>query len=241
MKITEIKLDKSNSYLIFDDENRNALLVDTGLIDDRKVLMTKLFELLNIDNNQIKLQAVILTHGHARSSSNAKIICDTYKCPCYLSKDDLDILEGSTNRNIYTDDFKTKFKLNKIKNAYTSTFIDRPNYLFDMVSGDTFSKFGFNDVKVVNLSGHTRGSIGILVGKKDLLCGDTLINETKKIIRNPIYEEKAALHNALENIKDILPQKIYPLIGDTFNYDDYFKMEKIVVNKNNNKNKKKKK
>ena len=238
MKIEKITLTNSNSYLIINDDNKNALLVDTGSYLDKDMIDNKLNSLLG----DIKLCGIILTHGHDISSSNALYLSNKYNAVCYLNKYDLDLLSNSNGaREIYTDDFLTKLKLNKIKKEMSETIIDVPNNMNHIEGNDTFTKLGFSDVKVINLSGHTRGSIGILIGKKDLLCGDILVNNNGKITTNLLYEEKASLNNSLETIKDILPSTIHPLVGDSFNYEDYFKMEKIIIKKDNKKNNKKKK
>ncbi|MCQ2979530.1 MAG: MBL fold metallo-hydrolase [Clostridia bacterium] len=227
--IKQIKLSNSNCYIITND-NDESLLVDTGNNSDQVYLLKE------VANFNIK--GIILTHGHVDQISNAKMISDIFNVPVYISKFDLELFDNQNARDIYTDGFMNKLKLNKMIKDNDNMISDKPNNIIDIVNGDTFSKLNFDNVKVISLPGHTRGSIGVLVNKKDLIVGDTLVND-KDIDVCSFYEEKASLYNSLEAIKDVLPNKIYPSVGEPFNYDDYFKMEKIVIG-NKKKSKKKK-
>ncbi|MEE3400016.1 MAG: MBL fold metallo-hydrolase, partial [Eubacterium sp.] len=60
--------------------------------------------------------------------------------------------------------------------ALRETNVKRPLNRFYVKDGDTFEEYGFPDIKVVELPGHTKGSIGLLVQDFALLAGDALDN-----------------------------------------------------------------
>ena len=109
--------------------------------------------------------------------SNSKMISDIFNVPVYISKFDLELFDNQNAREVYTDGFMNKLKLNKMIKDNDNKISDKPNNIIDIVNGDTFSKLNFDNVKVISLPGHTRGSIGVLVNKKDLIVGDTLVND----------------------------------------------------------------
>ena len=214
----------SNCYLILDENKQTALLVDTGSENDRKL----------IDENLkgIKLKGIILTHGHVDHVANAKCFSKKYKCPVFISKNDEILLSNNLARYIYSETFFGGIIKNISCEMMKKTILRKPKNIQYITDGDTFADLGFGNIKIVNLSGHTRGSIGVLCNKKELIVGDTLVNYIKPSIA-VMYEEKGSLVNSIEYIKDLMPQRIYPGHGKIFNYQDYFKMEKIRRQKMN--------
>lgn len=223
LSVKQIKLENTNAYLITNDDTKESILVDTGNMTDRDMLIEKL--------KDEKIKLIIVTHGHSNKIGNLKELSEKYNVPCFMNKNDYDLFDNQLSHEMYAEGTFSSIKLNKIKKENENLSFEKPKMLYDAVSGDTFSKYGFSDVKIVGLSGHTRGSIGVLVGKKDLIAGDILITEKNRVALPFTYEEKASLLNSLEEIKDIFPSKIYPGEGDIFNYDDYFEMEKISLKK----------
>jgi len=59
--------------------------------------------------------------------------------------------------------------------------------------GDTLNDYGF-DIQIVELPGHTKGSIGLLVGKTDIIVGDALMNM--------FYPSKSMLYGNRKHMED---------------------------------------
>jgi hydroxyacylglutathione hydrolase len=80
--------------------------------------------------------------------------------------------------------------------------------------GDSLSAYGL-DARVIELPGHSKGSIGILTAEGDLFCGDLLANRGKpavwSIIDNP--EEMTA---SVEKLKEYAIRNVYPGHGNPF-------------------------
>ena len=58
----------------------------------------------------------------------------------------------------------------------SQTKVARPENRFFVKEGDTLAEYGFPDIKVVELPGHSKGSIGLLVADDAFLVGDALDN-----------------------------------------------------------------
>lgn len=217
--IERIGLKRTNAYLITNEDGR-ALLVDTGYPEEKEELKRALKSKLVV--------GIILTNGRVSHAANAKEIADKYKCDVFMHKFDSDLFNNSSARNLYAEGLRNKMKLKNVLKEIKDIVMPYPDNVHFVSETDDFTKLGFPNVKVVFLPGVTRGTIGILEGKKDLIVSDTLINGKKKIDSSEVYEEKASLINSLEKIKDIFPSKIYPSEGTEFDYEDYFKMEKII-------------
>ena len=75
----------SNTYLAVNEDTGEAVLIDAGVPAD-KVLDY-------LEKNNIKLKAVLLTHGHPDHLLSLKEIADAAGAPCYLHPLDAQLLE----------------------------------------------------------------------------------------------------------------------------------------------------
>ena len=208
--IEVIKLKTVNCHIIKNEENEE-ILVDTGSKDDREELV----ELLK----KRKIKALLLTHGHINQLDNVKYLTTKYKCQVYMHKDDFDLIKNSFARELYADSFIGKVLKNRYIKKCNGKLEQSLNDVVFVENGDNFEKIGFQNVKLIHLPGHTRGSIGVLEDRKHLIVGDTMMNYFKPT-KSLFYEEKASLLNSIEKIKDIGPLKIYPSCGNTFEYSE---------------------
>lgn len=95
------------------------------------------------------------------------------------------------------------FSVMSAKSAQVDSFV--PDIF--LKEGDELSDFGV-DAKVLELPGHTAGSIGLLVGKDALLVGDALMHMVKA---GPtlLYEEYDRMLQSVRRIQDMGDRKIY--------------------------------
>jgi glyoxylase-like metal-dependent hydrolase (beta-lactamase superfamily II) len=91
------------------------------------------------------------------------------------------------------------FKLRKSDRFKPDLYIDE---------GYDFSGYGF-DAKVLELPGHSKGSIGTLMTSGDLFCGDLLVNTDKPAAR-ALAENTETL-----NVKAAIPWLLYIGIAAT--------------------------
>jgi glyoxylase-like metal-dependent hydrolase (beta-lactamase superfamily II) len=80
--------------------------------------------------------------------------------------------------------------------------------------GYALSEYDF-DATVLAIPGHSKGSIGILTGARDLLCGD-LFDNTDKPVLNSIMDDLAAAEASVEKLKSLYINTVYPGHGQPF-------------------------
>jgi len=190
------------------------ILIDTGFIGMRKSLKKWL------DKFNIKL--VILTHAHVDHTWNASYIKKLYNCKIAMSKQDI---ENIDNSHIHSKPSKKCYRtwtrlMNFGMKKFTPSEFDIDIPLRD---NQDIRRYGI-DLKIINLPGHTNGSIGILY-KNYLFAGDALVNRK----RNPeiAYQNQnnEDAKNTYQKILRISPEIIF--IG----HDKAITIDKLQENK----------
>ena len=132
---------QENCYIVIDESTKKAFIVDPG--DEG----SKIADV--IDSLGIKLEYLLLTHGHFDHVGAVEYIADKYNVPFYISEVD------------EKWSVKVPSLFGKLRKA--------DGYLKD---GDSIA-FGDNNIKVIETPGHTEGGICFLIDDI-LLTGDTL-------------------------------------------------------------------
>ncbi len=83
------------------------------------------------------------------------------------------------------------------------------------------AEFGF-DAKILELPGHSKGSIGVLTGNGDLFCGDLLMNMLKPDTHFMI-DDYADFTSSIEKLKKLDIKTVYPGHGKPFPFEQYIK------------------
>lgn len=190
------------------------ILIDTGFIGMRKSLKKWL------DKFNIKL--VILTHAHVDHTWNASYIKKLYNCKIAMSKQDI---ENIDNSQIHSTASKKCYRtwtrlMNYGMQKFTPT---KFNVDIPLRDNQVIRRYRI-DLKIINLPGHTNGSIGILY-KNYLFAGDALVNRK----RNPeiAYQNQnnEDAKNTYQKILRISPEIIF--IG----HDKAITIDKLQENK----------
>ena len=186
-----------NLYVI---KGKNGdILIDTGFIGMKKNIKKWL------DNFDFKL--IILTHAHVDHIWNAAYLKSIYNCEIAMGK--LDI-ENIDNSKIQSTPSKKKYRLwTKLMNLGMKKFISQ-NFDIDYELEDKqiLKKYGLK-LEIINLPGHTIGSIGILYDKY-LFCGDALVNRKRKKAEMAYQnQDNEAAKESILKIIDIEPELIF--------------------------------
>lgn len=176
-------------------DNNNCLIIDPGRYG---IKQRKMIELLKENNMVIKY--IINTHEHGdhyEGSSNLKKLNNNIQI---LSSSEAKIFIDNPNKFA---DYTVGGKANKFLKFKESSEESHATKVDDIIEE---GKIVLNNRKfeIIKLSGHTEGSIGILIDDKILFVGDLFVGSQmlKKFDLLLLYDVKEYL-NSVNKIKDI--------------------------------------
>jgi glyoxylase-like metal-dependent hydrolase (beta-lactamase superfamily II) len=182
---------KFNYFNVYVIKGKNGdILIDTGFICMKKRLKKWL--------DQFNIKLIILTHVHVDHAWNVAYLKKIYNCEIAIGELDLNNIN---NKNINTKPLSKKFNTwTKLMTWGMNRFVQeeyKPDYL--LKDKQIIDKYGLK-LKIILLSGHTTGSIGIKY-KDYLFAGDALVNRGKKVT---IAFQNQDNEKAKESVKYIL-------------------------------------
>lgn len=202
----------SNAYLVR-TKNSN-ILFDTGANSDEclKILKKEIEDFGGID-------AIIISHGHLDHAGCANIISNEFEVPVYaslkekerLSEDIVKRLERRVKKTIKLLNFfgfsdETALKELEKANFYKN-FMQPVEFIFN------FSYFKDPEIDIIELPGHTDGSIALFIKKEKLmLTGDALLKEGISSFFDPesIKNSLESYLRSIKKINELEPALVYP-------------------------------
>lgn len=181
-----------NGYVVYDENTWETVIIDPG--DEAEVFQQY------IEQNQLKLKGIILTHCHYDHIGAVEELKEKYNCFVYIHKKDM---EGLKNSNI-------NYSM-PIAGKTEGVIADRL-----LQDGDSV-RIGELPLEVIHTPGHTAGSICLKVkNQKIIFTGDT-------VFRDEIGRMDLASGSETDMKKSIIDKisnwpedtKIYPGHGDT--------------------------
>jgi len=195
--IERIRMGYANCYLL--SGGGGAILIDTCNYKDGPKIYKR------IKDKGVKL--ILLTHGHFDHVSSAKYLADRLHVPIAMSEKDVRIIgKGEDSILLGTTALGKLFSLFSkpvLKKATYSVF--EPNLL--LTDGQDLTKYGVR-ARVVELPGHTQGSIGVLTKDGDFVVGDAMFNMVRPTVAR-IFEDKETMLKSVQKIKNSTAQTIY--------------------------------
>lgn len=181
----------SNCYLV--SEADSSILVDTGLKgNERKILNA-------CKGKNVKL--IVLTHGHIDHIQNAAYLANQLQVPIAMHEKDIVLIHNNLYREMKSNGFSGNivkfFSVVSAKYAKIQTFV--PDVI--LKEGDRLLNYGI-DGEVIELPGHTQGSIGIKLGDQYLLAGDALMNFFTPGV-SLLYEDREQMQKSAKRISDM--------------------------------------
>ena len=196
-----------NCYLLRTDTG--YILIDTGC-SKRRTNLEKELESVGCEPGNLKL--IILTHGDFDHTGNVAYLRQKFDVRVAMHLDDAGMVEhGNMFWNRKKSNFLIKFIAPLLFGFGKSERFKPDVYLDD---GSDLSEYGF-DAKVLHLPGHSRGSIGILTGGGDLICGD-LFENTNKPVLNSIMDDPVSAYASIEKLQQLSIRTVYPGHGEPF-------------------------
>ena len=196
--VTRLKGGTDNCYLISD--GKNAMLVDTGSGQSLDMVMEAC--------SKYDLILIVLTHPHFDHAENADAIAQKFGVPVAYHKADDEIFDSYDSQPLMSYGIVGFVVLKMSLKVLRETKVIRPEDHFFVSEGDDFEQFGFPDVKVVELPGHTKGSIGLLAGDDKILVGDALDNWISPGMGH-LYYDKEAQKKTYEKIRSYKGRTAY--------------------------------
>ena len=163
--ITRIKCKTDNCYLI--SEGRNAILVDTG--------SAQCLDMVIAECEKYDLKLIVLTHVHFDHAENAAALSKRYGVPVALHQADEELFESFDKQKLKCYGLVGCIVLGLSLKVLRETKVERPENIIYIKEGDSLNQYGIN-AKIIELPGHTNGSIGVDVEEKHLLVGDAMDN-----------------------------------------------------------------
>ena len=187
----------ANCYLV--TQNNASVLVDTGVKGFEKKILEQ------CEGKEVKL--IVLTHGHIDHMQNAVYLAKSLQVPIAMHEKDIPLLKDNLCREMKAQGILGNivrfFSVMSAKSTQPEAF--KPDIL--LKEGDNLRDFGI-DAEVIELPGHTAGSIGLKVGEDTLLVGDALMHMMKA---GPtlLYEEYEQMLESVQKIQNMGEMKIY--------------------------------
>jgi hydroxyacylglutathione hydrolase len=205
------KLGSVNCYLLKTDSG--YFLIDTGYSNSRASLENVL---RNAICNRSHLKLIILTHGDFDHVGNAAYLRRKYGAKIAMHYLDSEMVEHGDM--LWNRKANQLIKLlSKVLFLIPPFRLSKPNrFVSDLFIDDGFSLLDYGlDAKVLNIPGHSKGSIGILTYEGDLFCGDLFVNGEKPTLNSIIDDFKSA-NSSVEKLKGLKISTVYPGHGDPF-------------------------
>jgi glyoxylase-like metal-dependent hydrolase (beta-lactamase superfamily II) len=197
IEVTRIKGGTDNCYIVAD--GNAAILIDTA----SKACLDQV--IAKCDKYEMKL--IVLTHVHFDHAENAAELSRRYDIPVAFRKLDEELFESYENQPLKPQGIVGKVVLGLSLKVLKNTKVERPERIVYVVDGDDLSPYGIN-AKIIELPGHTLGSIGVDVEKNHLFVGDELDNWIKPGVGH-LYYDMDAIKESAEKIRKLGNRTIY--------------------------------
>jgi glyoxylase-like metal-dependent hydrolase (beta-lactamase superfamily II) len=214
-EIKTISLDGTNCYLVKTDSG--YILIDTNFPFQRHKLEEALEKAGCKPGN---LQLIVMTHGDIDHTGNCAYLREKYATRIAMHKGDTEMCmkDGITrDRGEMPKDFPLPLMILWLFRGFLRFAIgqllwrkpfDRfePDVLLE--DGQSLAEYGL-DAKILYTPGHSKGSISILTGSGDLICGDAFNNVWGRILTSIDKD-------GLERLKGLEIETVYPGHGKPF-------------------------
>ena len=196
-EIKRIKGGTDNCYVVTD--GKCAILIDTA----SKPHLDKVIE--ECDKYEMKL--IVLTHVHFDHAENAAELSKRYNVSVAIHKKDEELFVSFDNQPLKSYGLVGCVVLGLSLKVLRNTKVERPENLIYVADGDDLSSYGIN-AKIIELPGHTFGSIGVDVEEKHLFVGAELDNWLTPGVGH-LYTDFDAIKKSADKIKSLGNRIIY--------------------------------
>jgi len=195
--IERIRISYANCYLLSGEGG--AILIDSCNYKDGPKILKR------VGDKNVKL--ILLTHGHFDHVASAKYLSKRLNVPIAMSERDLPIIgkgEASILHGTTT--------LGKVFSFFSKPVLKRAAYsVFEpdilLMEGQDLSEYGVK-ARIIELPGHTKGSVGVLTDDGNIVVGDAMFNIIRPTVAR-IFEDEATMRRSVEKIRNSGAKTIY--------------------------------
>jgi hydroxyacylglutathione hydrolase len=208
-----LRMGNVNCYLV--ETEFGFALIDSGSSYSREGLEKEL-ESAGCKPGLLKL--IILTHGDFDHTGNAAYLRNVFGGKIAMHAEDVCMVERK-------DMFANRKKPNaliRLLIPILSGFGKAEQFAPDLSvkDGDDLTGFGLN-AKVIEIPGHSKGSIGILTAEGEFFCGDLLVSTIKPEL-NTMIDDLPAAQASLQKLGSLGIRTVYPGHGAPFSLGEVF-------------------
>ena len=196
--ITHIKGGTDNCYIVSD--GKNAILFDTASKENLQQVSDAC--------SKYDLKLIVLSHPHFDHAENADALSKKFNVPVAYNEKDDGIFDDYDSQPLHSYGLVGFVVLKASLKVLSRTKVTRPQNRFFVKEGDTLAEYGFPDIKVTELPGHSKGSIGLLVADDALLAGDALDNWIRPGMGH-LYTDLEAQKKTCEKIRSFGKRTYY--------------------------------
>ena len=196
--ITHIKGGTDNCYIVSDGSK--AILFDTASKEN--------LQMVEDECSKYDLKLIVLSHPHFDHAENADALSKKFNVPVAYNEKDDGIFDDYDSQPLHSYGLVGFVVLKASLKVLSRTKVIRPQNRFFVKEGDTLAEYGFPDIKVVELPGHSKGSIGLLVADDAFLVGDALDNWIRPAMAH-LYTDLEAEKKTVEKIRSFGKRTYY--------------------------------
>ena len=197
ISIKRIKGDTDNCYLVA--EGNKAILIDTASKANLDMVTTEC--------DKYDMQLIVLTHVHFDHAENAAVLSRRYNIPVAVHKNDEELFDSFDKQPLKSYGLVGRIVLGLSLKVLRNTKVERPEKLIYVADGDDLASYGIR-ARILELPGHTLGSIGVDVEEEHLFVGDELDNWINPGIGH-LYYDFEAIKKSAEKIRELGDRTVY--------------------------------
>lgn len=197
VKIHRIAGGNVNCYIVAD--NDKAILIDTGRKKCREKILEKCKE--------FHVSLIVLTHGHMDHCQNAAYLANALHIPIAMSEKDRNLIPDNRVQPLSAKTCLGKMVLSISLSSFEKDTLEAFEPTVYLKAGDDLREYGI-DAKIIELPGHTDGSIGLEIDGDKLFVGDALMNMFYPTVSMLYTDEREMLASA-EYISGLGKKTIY--------------------------------
>ncbi len=194
---TRLRFGYANCYLLSGRDG--SILIDTCNYYNGQGILKR------VKDKNVRL--ILLTHGHFDHVGSAAYLAKRLNVPIAMSEKDMPILgKGEDSILLGTT------ALGKVFSFFSKPVLKRSKYsMFKpdvlLKEGQNLSEYGV-DAKILELPGHTKGSVGVLADDGDIIVGDAMFNMLRPTVAR-IFEDEDTMRKSVDKIKNSGAKTIY--------------------------------